>query len=185
MELLVGIDSWIIQDGNYPDFQVGEQYRTAFEFYQPQLSPVPSGCPSLTPLTNEFYVVSAAVAFASPDLFVIDAGVKLFTETPPTSPYPVGTFLSGSVGIGIDPFDYFEGVLENPHWPNLFYTWRLKEIRLITTPWVVSRDDHDVPTARRPPGPYTFRTIDRTDAQHDSDGNAGYVFLCHDIRLAV
>ena len=31
----VGLSSWIIQDGNYEDFAVGQEQRFALEFYAP------------------------------------------------------------------------------------------------------------------------------------------------------
>jgi len=31
--LHVGVDSWIIEGGNYDDFQCGNRYRFALEFY--------------------------------------------------------------------------------------------------------------------------------------------------------
>ena len=40
MELLnVGLDAWIIQDGNYADFRVGEEQDFALEFYPILLNP--------------------------------------------------------------------------------------------------------------------------------------------------
>ncbi len=185
MDLLVGLSSWIIQDGNYPDFRVGQRYRTAFEYYEPRLSPGPPHAVGLTPIESQFYQVNAAVVYATRELFVVDAGVKLFTESPRSPLHPIGTHLTGSLGIGIDPFDYFEGLQDNPQWPCLFYTWRLEEIRLVTTPWVTTHDDRGVPIASRSPGVQTFRTILSTDAHHDDDGNAEYILLCRDTQVAV
>ena len=43
METLnIGIDSWIIQDGNYGNFVVGQDTKFAIEFYP--LSLIPSEC---------------------------------------------------------------------------------------------------------------------------------------------
>src|SRR5437870_1903422 len=35
----IGLASWIIQDGNYPDFSLGDQRRFALEFSATSLSP--------------------------------------------------------------------------------------------------------------------------------------------------
>jgi hypothetical protein len=36
--LQIGLSSWIIQDGNYEEFEVGREYRFALEFYAPDLA---------------------------------------------------------------------------------------------------------------------------------------------------
>jgi hypothetical protein len=33
MKLTIGLSSWIIQDGNFPEIEVGSEHRMALEFY--------------------------------------------------------------------------------------------------------------------------------------------------------
>jgi hypothetical protein len=33
----IGLDSWIIEDGSYADFEVGHEYRFALEFHAREL----------------------------------------------------------------------------------------------------------------------------------------------------
>jgi hypothetical protein len=41
-EWMVGLASWVIQDGNYPHFTAGEQSRFALEFFDGGLAPTES-----------------------------------------------------------------------------------------------------------------------------------------------
>ena len=64
--LHVGLDAWIIQDGNYADFQSGAEYRFALEFYPHALAPAPNALsPQLRQRTGGVYEGKALFCIAA------------------------------------------------------------------------------------------------------------------------
>ena len=46
-EVSIGLSAWIIQDGNYGDFRVGQQARFALEFHPQAMEPAQHTAPFL------------------------------------------------------------------------------------------------------------------------------------------
>ena len=51
-----------------------------------------------------------------------------------------GGFLQGEVGLGVDPFFYFERLAMLPGMPALIYTWHIDEITMNSAPYVMGTD---------------------------------------------
>jgi hypothetical protein len=96
--LLIGLSTWIIQDGNYPDFHVGREYRFALEFYPHEIAlGAVAGLPGrLKSLGGALYEVGGAVAFQSPEAWVVDFGVPAYREERPPPFAVVGARIAGS-----------------------------------------------------------------------------------------
>ena len=79
--LVVGLSSWIIQDGNYGDFSCGERAAFAVEFYAsaelPEIDPGREPVPSLIHGGGAQYRTSGQVVHVADDWWVIDAGRAL------------------------------------------------------------------------------------------------------------
>ena len=82
-ELVVGLNSWIIQDGNYGDFQVGESYKLALEFNGSALVHSSTRVMQCERKHASVYNVIAEVIFATPEVWAIDFGIKVFCEARP------------------------------------------------------------------------------------------------------
>ena len=139
-DLVVGLSSWIIQDGNYGDFGQGATSVFAIEFWAPspltEFEPAPSLAPSLTHRGNASHEAAGKVTYVADDWWVIDVGILAFRDgTPPTNVRP-GAWLRGDIFVGVDPFFYFEGFGHRPGAPALIYDWRIAKIDVQTAPLV-------------------------------------------------
>jgi hypothetical protein len=82
--LVVGLASWIIQDGNYGDFNRGYGAAFALEFRaSTELHEVePRGTPSLSPASDggARYEAVGQVAHTTDEWWAIDVGILLYTN---------------------------------------------------------------------------------------------------------
>lgn len=173
VRLHVGLSAWIIQDGNYGDFEPGDA-EFALEFSGADLHPSGARAPSAKRLTGPMHSVAGVVIAVFDDAWVVDVGVLAFEENPPPSWARAGATFEGETYLGVDPFFYFERLADRPGFPELMYSWRVEEIEVETTPWLTlfesgreirCRDESRTAYAR----------VAKTDAWHDDGGNAHYV----------
>lgn len=73
----------IIQDGNYDDFQVGASYKLALEFNSSAARPSSTHVMQCERKHASVYNVVAKVIFATPKVWVIDFGARVYCETRP------------------------------------------------------------------------------------------------------
>jgi hypothetical protein len=94
----IGLSAWIIQDGNYKEFEVGREYRFALEFYPHEI--VVDGDrhsePRLSLISNAIYEAWGAVLFCSDSAWVVDFGVPAYQEGKATRMGKDRYFASGS-----------------------------------------------------------------------------------------
>jgi len=179
-DLQIGLSSWIVQDGNYPDFKSGGRYRFAVEFGPYNVSVEKTAPTSLAcrHISGARYEVDAKIVVMTERFWVIDVGVLLFQDAVPHAEAAVGKGLRGEIYIGVDPFFYFERLQYERGMPNLFYEWRLNKILLETTPWIESRDSAGRTVLTRGDDKEAFIEVDETNAWEDDDGRAHYIFEC-------
>ena len=175
MEWHIGLSAWIIQDGNYPDFAVGDRFEAALEFgfYHPPAM-VERGVPSAKHVEGCDYEVVARIETVAPDLWVVDIGIKAFQESPPPVGALPGQMASGQIYLGIDPFFYFESLGQLPQLPPLIYTWRVLDIVRQTAPLIPAGERMLV----RDPERRGWQPLERTEAWKDDGGNGEYVLRC-------
>jgi hypothetical protein len=179
----IGLSSWIIQDGNYPDFVAGQEAEFAVEFYWPPKTPLQPCSAEVfaQPVTDALYRVVARKIFASQEITVLDVGILVYHDG--SSPFPddLGRFQT-EVRLGVDLFFYFETHSQDPSVPPLVYSWRINSILRQTAPFI---------EAVRDSGPFAGRTvqvrdgsklgyeqISATKAWQDDDGHGEYVLRC-------
>jgi hypothetical protein len=138
--LVVGLHSWIIQDGNYGDFARNTNSAFALEFYA--LSPLemfeskPKPVPAFVRIGDADYKVVGQVIHVADGWWVMDVGVLVFQETEPPSTVRQGDWLRGRISIGIDPFFYFERLAHQPGAPALVYDWKVERIDIQPAPHI-------------------------------------------------
>ena len=172
METLdIGLSSWIIQDGNYEDFEVDREYRFALKFDAIRFDPAHDQRRYLKPLQAAEYRFCGEIIMGEAGLTVLDVGVLCYEErrTPQSE-----RFAAGELFLGIDPFFWTENHCKRSGVPNLFYNSRIREIRLETTPRVEAAKN----TFKRRPGVRTFSPLTRTNAWDDDNCYAEYVLTC-------
>jgi hypothetical protein len=177
--LNVGVSAWIIQDGNYGEFAVGQHAKFALEFGSlQQFHPVDGGPLGANNLGGARHHVLARVMFVAEEVWVIDAGSFMaYSESAPEG-VQVGGYFEGDIYVGIDPFFYFEKLHQIPNMPALSYRWLIQQIQLETTPW----RDGILPTGtqvrERDDTRESYVPASATDAWHDDDGHGHYILAC-------
>ncbi len=138
--LVVGLHSWIIQDGNYGDFARDTNAAFALEFYASAPLEVfelnSSAAPTLTRIRDADYEVIGQVTHVVHDWWVVDVGVLVFWKGDRPATLRPGSWLRGQISIGIDPFFYFEQLAHQPGAPALVYDWKIERIEVQTAPLI-------------------------------------------------
>ncbi|NTX29928.1 hypothetical protein HT746_22885 [Burkholderia pyrrocinia] len=173
-ELVAGLDSWIIQDGNYGDFQVGESCRLALAFNGTALRPSAARVMRCEPVRGSFCNVVARIVFSAPKVWVVDFGVKAYCEARPPRFANVGDWVEGEIWVGVDPFFYMDRLHRMPGMPDLFIDWHVTRIRLETTPWVEETSGGQT-RLRRDVEHEAWVDKNATDAGRDDEGRGHYL----------
>lgn len=179
--LNVGLSSWIIQDGNYADFKVGEKKQFALEFHPLGLKS--SGCAqhAAINLKQSRYQICGQVVFCTKGVWVLDAGFLAYQEGPPPKFATKGSWVEGEIYLGIDHFAYFEHLKNMPGMPSLTYSFLIREISLETTPWLTTSDASGRTMMVRDAENESYTGVVETDAWDDDSGDAHYVLTCASI----
>lgn len=176
--LSIGLSSWIIQDGNYPDLKGGETASFALEFYAPTalaVAPDSGQVTALEHLHDSTYRINAKIVHVRDiEWWAIDAGILMFREEKPPPGAKLGSRVSGEIYIGVDPFFYRQSLSRHHTAPGLIYDWLIKRIEIQTAPFTRVNDNDWV----RDPNKLGWREIDATDAWRDDKGSAEYVLHC-------
>jgi len=191
----IALDSWVVQDENYGDFSSGQRAEFALEF-EPErdLEVSKEDAPSVRHLRDELYEVTATVRHSDEEFSVIDFGLQAYAQHPPLPEGATpGQSVKGTVGLGVDPFTYFEGLASLPGAPPLIYTWNVLSIRRQGAPWLKGQAAVEcsgevwstAPTLIvngelwvRDPKQWRWVEIDQTDAWNDDEGHAHYLLDC-------
>jgi hypothetical protein len=169
----VGLDSWVIQDGNYTDLAVGDELEFALNFYAHEFDAAPPGPVAAQRKKDDYYEVLAQVTYRADDAWTIDFGLGAYEEQP-SPPVETGMFVRALIQLGVDPFSYLADLAPRDDAPALVYTWRLERIGLQTAPLVETAPRH----FERDRSRWGWKEIPRTDAWNDDGGTAVYQLEC-------
>lgn len=174
----IGLSAWIIQDGNYPDFEVGQAYRFALEVGPEGLIRGTDPLKSLTRLSEAQYAFDGEVVIHEPGLSILDVGLLCYHDGALADGLQAGAFISGDLYLGVDPFFWSETHSLRSDVPDLIYHWQVRQILLETTPWRDELDSSGQAFRIRSEGPRSFSPVKRTRAWEDDGGNAHYILIC-------
>ena len=163
LNLEIYLSRWIVEDGNYDDFRIGEMRKFGLEFWAS--SPLKRSTDRLTFLREQrdhSYTVSGRLDFAADGVWVIDVGVRAYSERESEieNGCTVGDFVRGELKFGVDPFFYFERLCKIPRIPALIYEWQINSIEQNTTPYILSSDGR---MYIRDESRRSFKTVSGTD----------------------
>jgi hypothetical protein len=180
MPLQVGLEAWVIQDGNYGEFEAGCDYRFALEIYAAELAPLTEAPAelSLRYIARDHHEAEGEVIYCSDEAWVVDFGVPAYDEGPPPPWASVGIFVRGHVSLGVAPFLYRERLKEEADMPDLLRNWQLRGIQLETTPWLEKKDPVGGTLIYRDATRESFRPVEKTDAWNDDNGHGDYLLEC-------
>jgi hypothetical protein len=174
----IGLSSWIIQDGNYGNFETGQMAEFALEFYSPNYQKSALHTKSCKHLGAAKYSIIGEVIYLTDEVWVLDFGVCAFQESKPPEGISVGNFVSAEIYLGIDPFFYFERLYTLPKIPALIFSWNIISIGQQTAPFIETREPSGQKVLIRDEKKLGYRLITETDAWKDDGGNAEYVLTC-------
>lgn len=170
-EVEILVDSWIIQDGNYGDFRVGDKVTCALEFYG-DLSATVQSAPAMTHLGQNNYQVRAQVVYLAPDAWAVDFGLAAFQEYQPPGFAHIGAWVKGKIGLALDPFMYKDRLVHESGMPDIFNTWEITSIARDDTPWIASSCGK---VLSRDPERSRWTETEKTDAWNDDNGRGAYL----------
>jgi hypothetical protein len=181
-KLRIGLHSWIIQDGNYSDFAVGERRSFALEFWplEPFKLLHPDAARDLRSMICErdtIYIVKGIVSFVAHDWWVLDVGIPMYIDLA-SSPGPVGTSVQGRIGVSIDHYCYFEILAGRPGAPALIFDWRVESIEMDAAPRVETKPGF----FERDRSRQGWKALRHTNAWKDDGGAAEYILTCERVQ---
>jgi hypothetical protein len=171
----LGTQAWVIQDGNYEDFALGQRYSSAVTaFPHPVEGSSSAGAPQTRPLEDGRYAFSCAILkFAGYGAWVIDFGIHCYGKAALPEGAQVGDVLAGEVRFFLPyPAVYQEGF--DSAASHSTYSWQVERIRVETTPWLVGEDG----VHRRDSNKIGYVDVESTNAETDEGGSADYLFDC-------
>ena len=182
----IGIEAWIIQDGNYPDFRKGQLAEFAL-FFQPHslLRESKSNELDAMLIKESEYHVNAKVVFVGRESWVIDFGLLAFNNQSPPKGVKVGDTFSAEIWLGIDYYLYFQALSKIDSIPPMIYTWNIQQIQMQTAPFIKTISSEPgrlfgkeifVRDAAR----LAYKEITATHAKQDDDGSANYLLACEE-----
>ncbi|QWZ09955.1 hypothetical protein KRR39_09620 [Nocardioides panacis] len=175
----IGLDSWVIQDGSYPDLVTGQRIDFAVEFASRgglrQLDEAHEV--AVHGIGGSQYEVTAQIVHDRPNAQVIDFGMLAYhfigIADPEHQPH-VGAWVTGVINLSVDPFFYFDELAHEEGFPALTYSWTVHEIQERTGTDAL-RDGASTVRADTGPG---LVTVERTDAWGDVSKLPGYLLRC-------
>ncbi len=180
-EWKIVLSSWIMQDGNYDNFEAGQHAEFALEFYSEAFRKSEVRAKSAKSLGAAKYQIIGEVIYLTPEVWVLDFGICAFQESKPPEGINVGSFIAAEISLGIDPFFYFEGLYKLSGMPPLIYSWKINSIARQTAPFVESHEPSGQKVMIRDEKKLGYKVVSKTDAWKDDNGNAEYILSC--IRL--
>jgi hypothetical protein len=181
----IGLSAWIIQDGNYPDFAVGQTVEFAVEFYQQPATAI-EVCKSevvASQATGNSYSVVAEKVLVTDAVTVLDIGILVYREgTSEFSNVERGDRIRTELELSVDPYFYFESLSSDESIPPLIYSWRITSILRQTAPFIEvasgSGGHRGAKMMARDVSKLGYAQILKTDAWQDDNGFGEYILRC-------
>lgn len=128
-----GLEQWIIADGSYSDFRVGQRAELALEFTPTaEVTPVPDAPVHATHRGADRYDVVGRVVHVDPEAWVLDIGVPAYVDSPAPPGVTPGRSVRTSLTLGVDPFMSVAWVHRLRRFPALVHTWDVRAISCTT-----------------------------------------------------
>jgi hypothetical protein len=182
----VSLSSWIIQDGTYRDFEIGQTPEFAVEFWLPAggIVRTSDGEKSANSVGGALYDTTAEIVFQNAQITILDIGILVYRQAfSSDTPLSAASRVEVQLRLGVDPFCYFEGPNKIP----LVYSWKILNILRQTAPFIEQVAEAGCLKGRtirvRDERLLGYEEISRTDAWHDDDGHAEYLLRCQLLPL--
>ena len=160
----IGLNSWILTDGNYPDFQTGQERQFALEFHSGSFENSDSQIKSAEILDRSTYRINGLVSYIDSEMWVLDFGVQAYrhrcidcvpgsgrpeasiSEETFVSNLKVGQYVQAKIHLSVDSYSYMEHLCDNVGVPPLIYTWTIDAIYKQCGPMIKGPADKNLPS---------------------------------------
>jgi len=176
--LNIEMNSWVIQDGYYGDFAVGQKRSFALEFFPAEIQKTTVQNKTMECIYECRYKVNAEIIFGNEQTWILDFGVCAFKADPLPREFKVGDFVSAELFLSIDPHFYFRTLSKTEGIPAIIYDWKVKAIKIETAPLIEQENEVGRLFLTRDETKLELREIEETDAEHDGDGHGDYILVC-------
>ncbi|MEP7379233.1 MAG: hypothetical protein ABI725_06665 [Chloroflexota bacterium] len=138
-EWLIGLEGWVIPDGNYDDFAVGQKRHFAEQLWSMEgLSASRDRTKRAVLRPDRRYELNGHVVYRSRAVSVIDFGLLGYVDEN-VKIDPDADSIAGTVYLGVDPFFYADDFAKQLGVPAAIYSWAVKEIWAETGPMISVR----------------------------------------------
>lgn len=191
----IGLPAWVLLDGNYGEIVVSDRLEFALECRVVRDKLLSLDGPSRRRNSRHTgrgssYEICGQILHADPDPLggatIVDFGLLAFTQgrlTADTAAPSVGDWITGIVGLSVDPFTYRDQLAGQAGMPALSYSWVIEQIDLDDTPRVEVRFGNPLyvgpdegPYLVADPARERWRPVERTLRRHD--GGRNYRLRC-------
>jgi hypothetical protein len=176
----IALSAWVIQDGSYPDFEVGQRVEFALKFWLPEGATArgSSGEVSAHYLGYCLYESVAEVILQTDQVTILDIGVLVYRHASSQQPrLSERSRVAIQLGLGVDPFSYFEALRRSGDVLSLVYSWKILSIHRQTAPFIEAVAEGRK-VRYRDRQRLGYQEILKTDAWKDDGGHAEYVLRC-------
>jgi hypothetical protein len=203
--MIINMESWILQDGNYTDFEKGQVRKFALEFNPKELRKSTKQIKECTSLGEGRYRVNAQVVYLETEVHpcirvcyddkqrvvtqgeydetvvILDLGGVMAFDESHHDYYERGGFVEGEIYVAIDPFFYKDDHCKRPGIPALIYSWNIDKIEMCTAPYLKTIEmlhGQKRKILRRDKTKMAYKEIDKTSMWEDDNGRADYLLTC-------
>jgi hypothetical protein len=180
----IHLESWIIEDGNYPDFVRGTTVEFAVELFTKNLRPSSERIHRARAIEGDGYEIIGEVIYGRRGIWIVDFGLLAFGGSKTFGGLRLperirrGDYVTATGALGIDESSYFEHFSKREDIPGIIYTWRIDRICMQTAPFIEYHSPEGPRLLMRDEDQLGYKDIERTDAGHDDGGHAEYLLYC-------
>lgn len=106
--IYVGVPSWTIQDGNYPEFERDNKYNFALSFSPKKILQPTTSTSNIRRLKVNSYQISGNVQFRDENIIVVNFGFLAYSKDHKLKSLNEKSYILAEIDIEIDPYDYKE-----------------------------------------------------------------------------
>lgn len=161
-EWLFHVDAWVIEDGNYPNIEVGDRVASALAFEATDIVDASRSQP-LVRRSGADYVIVAPMRRIHRRLWVLETGPMAYAERLNWEA-EVG-LVRMTARLFLDPFPFRETLGRLPGVPKMTHRWQVTGVWRHVAPRDAASIGHDL----------GIEPIERTDAVNDDGGTASYL----------
>lgn len=170
----IHISPWVLLDGFYRQFEEGQRAEFAVEVRPIDGVQLDAGGGRLSSRRADgSYGLVADVIAVRDDAWALDFGIRGYVEGPPPLEVMLGSTVTVTATLGVDPFHYLDHLASLETFPELIYAWDVISIEREIAPLVAGAQGRRPDRARS-----VVRSVARTSSKIGSSEWIDYGMRC-------